>query len=136
MTAYSGGCLCGAVRFTVSGPFQRFALCYCSRCRKATGSAHASNLFTEAGNVEWLAGRDLLRRHELEGAERFSRTFCTTCGSPVPCVSRDGRRLLVPAGCLDEGPGIPPGFRIYLADRPAWAADMEAVQGFEGARPE
>jgi hypothetical protein len=31
-----GGCLCGAVAYTVTSPFLRFAHCYCSRCRKAT----------------------------------------------------------------------------------------------------
>jgi hypothetical protein len=41
----TGSCLCGAVSFEVSGAFDSFFLCHCSRCRKDTGSAHAANLF-------------------------------------------------------------------------------------------
>lgn len=40
-----GSCLCGRVTFVVSGPFEAFHWCHCSRCRKDTGSAHASNIF-------------------------------------------------------------------------------------------
>ena len=48
-TTHSGTCLCGAVRFEISGSFERFYLCHCSRCRKGSGSAHAANLFFERG---------------------------------------------------------------------------------------
>ena len=41
----AGGCLCGAIKYTVHGPFLRFLHCHCARCRKVTGSAHATNLF-------------------------------------------------------------------------------------------
>ena len=39
-----GSCLCGAVRYEVSGDLQRFYHCHCKRCRKSTGTGHASNL--------------------------------------------------------------------------------------------
>ena len=35
----TGGCLCGAVRFEVDGPFLRAGHCHCSRCRKHSGAA-------------------------------------------------------------------------------------------------
>ncbi len=129
----SGSCLCNQVKFTVRGPFQLFALCHCSRCRKATGSAHASNIFTHAENIEWLAGEELVRRYELPTAERFSKCFCAACGSPVPSLSRDGKRLLIPAGSLDVDPGVHPQVRIFLADMAPWYKHLDTAKSFEGA---
>lgn len=129
----SGSCLCSKVRFTVTGPFHMFALCHCSRCRKSTGSAHASNIFTDAGNIEWISGESLVNRFELPTAVRFSKCFCSACGSPVPSVSRDGKRLLVPAGCLDSDPQVRPQARIYLADIAPWYENLESVTRFDGA---
>ena len=85
-----GSCLCGAVRYRVQGPFMRFVHCHCSRCRKATGSGHATNLIAEAANLEWIAGRDQTQRFDLPSAKSFATAICRTCGSPVPRLSRDG----------------------------------------------
>jgi len=46
MTHVSGSCLCGQVTFESKDDFQQFHLCHCIQCQKATGSAHAANLFT------------------------------------------------------------------------------------------
>ena len=37
-----GRCLCGAVRYTVEGPYVRMLNCHCSMCRKHHGSAFAT----------------------------------------------------------------------------------------------
>ena len=55
----TGSCLCGSVRYTVQGEPQRAFHCHCSRCRKATGTGHASNLFV-AGTLTWDAGEALV----------------------------------------------------------------------------
>jgi hypothetical protein len=65
-TTLKGSCLCGAVKYEVTGEPRRFYHCHCSRCRKATGTGHASNLFLQPGALKWLSGeqgrpgRDLL----------------------------------------------------------------------------
>jgi hypothetical protein len=128
----SGSCLCGKVRFVIEGPVEAFRLCYCSRCRKATGSAHASNLFARAESLRWLSGEDTVRRFELETARYFARCFCGACGSPVPWVSRrDTGIVVIPAGALDDEPDIRPQQRIYCADRADWSSDVEAVPRFD-----
>jgi hypothetical protein len=110
-----------------------FALCHCSRCRKSTGSAHASNIFTDPGNITWHTGQSLVRRFELPSAERFSKCFCSECGSPVPSLSRDGKRLLIPAGSLNSDPGVRPHARIFLASRAAWYENLDSVRSFDGS---
>ncbi|MCP3867429.1 MAG: GFA family protein [Gammaproteobacteria bacterium] len=115
-----GSCLCGQVKFTVTGPFSGFHLCHCSRCRKDSGSAHASNIFTGPENIQWLSGAELVKRYDLPTARRFAKCFCTECGSPVPYLSRDGKFLIIPAGSLDSDPGITPNDHIFWKDRASW----------------
>lgn len=128
----SGSCLCNKVTFTTESPYSRFAICYCSRCRKVTGSAHASNLFANANQIEWLSGADNVTRFEYPEAERFSKTFCKTCGSPVPCLSRDGTKIVIPAGSLDSDPGANPDVKIYSADKAHWYQNLESIPEFDG----
>lgn len=117
---FPGSCLCGKVSFEVSGPFAAFHWCHCSRCRKDTGSAHASNLFAKPESIRWLNGEDMVRRFDLPEAERFAKAFCARCGSPVPYVNRSGTHLIVPAGTLDVEPGIDPQDNIHWGSRASW----------------
>ncbi|SOB89729.1 hypothetical protein SAMN05877962_10160 [Alloalcanivorax xenomutans] len=120
MTSYQGRCLCGQVRFRISGPFKQFHLCHCSRCRHATGSAHASNLFIGNDQIEWLAGEERIQRFDLPEAQRFARAFCRHCGAPVPHQSRDGNGFIVPAGSLDQAPDRQPDDHIHFDSRAPW----------------
>ena len=76
-----GSCLCGIVRYRITGPILSFQYCHCSRCRKFTGSAHAANLFTRPDHLEWLAGEGSLGSYELDAEPRFLTAFCKNCGS-------------------------------------------------------
>ncbi len=126
-----GSCLCGQVSWTVTGPFDAFHLCHCSRCRKATGSAHAANIFTRPENITWLSGQALIKRFDLPEAERFAKCFCTHCGSTVPYLGRTGQYLVIPAGALDEDPGIAPLDNIFWADRAGWYDDGLKSEKFD-----
>ncbi|MCS6972640.1 MAG: GFA family protein [Turneriella sp.] len=120
---FEGSCLCGKVRYVVKGPFLRFFFCHCSRCRRATGSAHAANLFTRAGNVTFTAGEDSIRRYDLPEAQHFSRAFCTICGSAVPYLSRDGRVHVVPAGPLGDFDARKVDANVFWDSRAVWYED-------------
>jgi len=126
--SYSGSCLCKAVTFEVHGDFDRFFLCHCSRCRKITGSAHASNLFSKAARIAWLSGQDRIRTYSLPGS-RFGKSFCDTCGGALPRV--DETRILVPAGCLDSPVATAPTAHIFTASRADWDKDLEKAPGFD-----
>ena len=57
-----GSCLCGTVTFEVNPPFQKMAHCHCSRCRKGTGTGHATNLTVEPSQFQWLSGEGGITR--------------------------------------------------------------------------
>jgi hypothetical protein len=125
----SGSCLCGAVRYTVNGEVQRFYHCHCSRCRKASGTGHASNLFLK-GTISWDSGEDLLKSYKLPEAERFSNTFCPTCGSRMPRFIEEFDFVFIPAGSLDDEPDIGPQARIFTGSRADWSCDSGELPEF------
>jgi hypothetical protein len=126
----TGRCLCGAVTYRVSAPFKQFAHCHCERCRKATGTGHATNLYVEPGNFEWLTGEDRTARYDLPTAKSFATTFCRTCGSPLPHHTRSGRTVVVPAGSLDDAPSMTPQAHIFWESRAAWDCSCDDVPTF------
>ncbi len=130
-----GSCLCGAVHYRARGPWLRFMHCHCSRCRKVTGTGHASNLFTQAENFRWTQGEGNVRRYELPTAARFTTCFCNTCGGRLPSVSRDGKTVNIPAGSLDGEPGIKPQARIYWGSRVSWSCE-DAIARHEASVPQ
>jgi hypothetical protein len=126
-----GACLCGAVRFEISGVFESFFLCHCSRCRKDTGSTHAANLFSTTAKIAWLSGEDSVRTFRLPGA-RHERSFCATCGSALPSLQFAGALLVVPAGSLDTPIANRPNAHICCASRAEWDVHLEEVPKLDG----
>lgn len=126
----TGSCQCGAVSFEVSGSFQRFYLCHCSRCRKDTGSAHAANLFSASAELRWRSGGDLVTCYRVPST-RHQKCFCRICGSALPRLETDGT-VIVPAGSLDDRFDKRPDAHICYASRAAWDDHLETVPRLDG----
>ncbi len=126
----TGSCLCGAVKYEVVGEPTRFFHCHCSRCRKATGTGHASNMFVQPGTLKWLSGEDQVRNFKVPEAQRFTNSFCATCGGRVPRQAPGTDVVLVPAGSLDVEPPIKPQGRIFTAWRASWSCAGDEVPAY------
>jgi hypothetical protein len=120
MPTFRGSCLCGEVAFEVEGPFDRFLNCHCSRCRKATGTAHSCEVIVQAPALRWLRGEASVVRFDLPQARSFATAFCKTCGSPMPHVTRSGREAIVPAGGFDDPLGAAPDRHAQWSSRADW----------------
>jgi hypothetical protein len=116
----TGHCLCGAVRFRLAGTPVTFDLCHCARCRAASGSAFLAELEFGQAEFEWICGQSLVKTYEApvrRTAPGYQRAFCTICGGPVPIVDPVIR---VPAGTLDDDPGVAPQRHIFLDFKAPW----------------
>lgn len=117
-----GSCLCGAVKYIVTGETKRFYHCHCKRCRKATGTGHASNLMIGPQTaITWLEGESLLTKYKVPEAERFYNCFCKKCGGPMPRIFPELDAVLIPAGSLDTTPPVTPQGRIFWDSREKWS---------------
>ena len=114
----SGSSICGSVKYTVTGETKRFYDRHCQRCRKATGTGHASNLLiTPHTSLTWLQGENKRSRHNVLEAEIFYNCFCQNCGCPMPRAVPKLGSVLIPAGSLDTKPPVNPQGRIFWDSR-------------------
>lgn len=134
----SGGCACGAVRFTLLGPPQSIQHCHCETCRKVTGE------FTATGGV---ISRRLIR---IEGAANlsryrsspsFERQFCKTCSCELFAYEDSETDLMYFAPATIDGgkhPGHPEGSEshIYLRSKCEWEQVVDDLPKYEAASPD
>lgn len=130
ISKHVGSCLCGAVRFEVSGDFEKFYLCHCQHCRKDTGSAHAANLFSSVASLRWIAGEDRTTSFILPST-RHSKRFCSVCGSALPILQMEGQVLIVPAGSLDTEVAPRPDAHLFNSSRASWDKALEEIPALE-----
>ena len=105
--AIGGSCLCGAVAFEYLGTPLRMVNCHCGNCRRATSAAYATTVTVEVDVFRWLSGEADVTGYESGGGEHSRTAFCRSCGSPMPRPGGDAL-MDIPAGCLDDDPGIKP----------------------------
>ena len=127
----TGSCLCGKIRYRFEAPIKIFQYCHCSRCRKFTGSAHASSIIVDPSNFEWLSGEEYLGRYELPEAKHYATTFCKNCGSSLPWLAQSGKTVVIPAGTLDEDPEARPEQNVYYADRAPWYEESGNLKKYD-----
>ena len=123
----NGSCLCAAVKYVVTGEPKRFYHCHCSRCRKVTGTGHASNLFLQPARLTWLCGEELVRSFKVPEAKRFTNNFCTNCGSRLPRQAKDSDMVMIPAGSLEDAAPIEPQARIFSESRASWSCGDDDI---------
>lgn len=118
-----GSCLCGAVSFQIDRATGPFELCHCTRCRKASGSAYLAGIVVRVADFRFIRGREHITVFELPVRDRppgYRRPFCRFCGSPVPEPDPGGEWCEIPAGLLDDDPGLRPDRHIFTEHRAAW----------------
>lgn len=129
--AINGSCLCGEVSYVITGNIGIFQYCHCSRCRKFTGSVHAANLFVAPEQFAWSRGSESVGVYVPDHTRHFATAFCKKCGSSLPWKSKSGRVVVIPAGTLDQHPGIEPSQNIFWGSRAPWYKSAADLPKFE-----
>ncbi len=127
-----GSCLCGAVRFEITGPPLWLSYCHCGRCRKVGGMA---NLSVRAEHFRWLEGAELVTRYQPEPPFELVRCFCSRCGSYLGEPDTSDAGFPVAASALDDDPGVRPILHERTADKAPWYEILDGLPQHEGAPP-
>jgi len=112
----NGSCLCGTVKFSVESVGQAassMSHCHCSMCRKIHGSLFAT--YFKATGLSYSQGEQAIVTHE--SSPGFARAFCQHCGSPLPEKSQENDDVYVPAGLMDDDPGVRPEEHIFAESK-------------------
>jgi hypothetical protein len=122
-TPITGSCLCGGVQFEFTRALGPLELCHCPRCRKVSGSAFFAGLMISGEGFRLLEGQSLIRRFELPVREHppgYATSFCGRCGSPVPDPPANAKAFELPAGLLDDDPGLTCNRHIFIEHQAPW----------------
>ncbi|MDP2431691.1 MAG: GFA family protein [Pseudomonadota bacterium] len=133
---YTGGCLCGAVRFEISGPVRSIVYCHCSQCRKAQGSAFATNGIVDVSDFKLLAGEDALTAYESTPGQ--TKHFCKICGSPIfSKTATKPEQLRIRLGAIESDIEERPVAHIFVTSKANWeeiAGDLPQYEAYEPGR--
>ena len=122
METFTGGCLCGNLRFSATGKPYRVGICHCLDCRKHHGALfHASAIFPQ----EAVTVSGDTRSY----AERY---FCPQCGSTV--FARSDDEIEINLGSLDEPNQFVPTYELWTIRREAWLPPFPRQRKYERNR--
>lgn len=116
MAGFSGGCLCGAVRYEVTSEPLRIVNCHCDACRRNTGAAFATNIFVNADDLKVLQGEPKQFEHTADSGNARIKEFCGNCGSQLFGYgpSRPGMKS-VKVGSIDDASFVNPTGNLYVS---------------------
>jgi hypothetical protein len=126
--AIRGSCLCGAVRYEITGSFEAIGHCHCSMCRKSHGAAFATWGIINPGQFRWTSGVEFVEGYESSPGKE--RCFCKKCGSPL-VSTHSGKGTEVAWGTVDGDPGVRRGEHIFVGSKAPWYEIADALPQFE-----
>ncbi|MGE3245907.1 MAG: GFA family protein [Beijerinckiaceae bacterium] len=132
MAGFTGGCLCGAVRYEVDIDPVRMARCHCDDCRKGTGAQFATNVFVPAANFK-VTGDVATYQSKTDAGNTMTRAFCPKCGSPVFGYSSAGGGVMraIRAGSIDDPSFVKPAIEVFTKRMMACSVVDPDTQKFE-----
>lgn len=119
MNTHTGSCLCGGIQFSIRAPLGPIQVCHCVQCRKAQGTALATNVPVNARDFTLAQGADLLSSYESSPGKH--RVFCKVCGSPL-YSHRDALPgvLRIRVGLVNESIDAPLEAHFYAGSKANW----------------
>lgn len=133
---YPGGCLCGAVRFTIDAEPTAARICWCRDCQRiASGSATVNVVFP--ADAVTITGDLGLFTMIADSGNPVERGFCKTCGSQIysRTLTPPGLPMRIRAGVLDDPELKAPAAAIWTDSAPSWAPIPEGMPKHPKAPP-
>jgi len=123
----SGGCLCRAVRYTITAEPIATRVCWCRDCQYLGAGNATVNLVCKAAAVT-ITGPLRSYNSLADSGNRMHRQFCEACGTPVTSAAESRPHLLIlRAGTLDDPEIARPGMTIWTDSAPSWACIDDAL---------
>lgn len=109
----TGGCLCGAVRYSLSGALRPVVNCHCGQCQRFHGTYGA---YTTVPMAQFALQEDVSLRW-FDSSASARRGFCEKCGSSLFWQRTSGDEIAVAAGTMDQPTGLETKGDIFVADK-------------------
>jgi len=132
MTNQTGQCLCGSMKYEITGDPIRSVACHCTHCQKASGSAYSLNIIIASDQFSVSGGTLTTYTDKGDSGEDLRRHFCNRCGSPLytEADSIPGMTI-VKAGTLDDTTTFKPNANIFCSSRMGWLTQESEITDFD-----
>jgi hypothetical protein len=131
MAQFSGGCLCGKVRYSADAEPAFVGVCHCKDCQKFTGSAFATVVALPKATLT-ISGPLTTYTKTGDTGKRAERSFCSVCGSSMVDEAEVMPGIvMIGTGTLDDASGIQPGAQIFCASAQPWVQLGGEMHRFE-----
>jgi hypothetical protein len=125
----NGQCLCGAIRYQLTGEPRHVAVCHCRDCRRSAGAPMVSWAMFPESALTLLQGQP----KTINSSGSAMRSFCPDCGTGLfyrNAVNLPGI-VDVQSATLDDPDALPPGVQIQVAERLHWMQQAHELPAFE-----
>ncbi|SBS27040.1 Putative glutathione-dependent formaldehyde-activating enzyme [Marinomonas spartinae] len=131
---YKGSCLCASIQFELHGGITDPIYCHCSLCRKASGSAFATNGDVNKSNLHLNDAKGTLTYYESSEGKR--KYFCSTCGAPIySSNSVKPDKLRIRLGIIDSDIVERPISHNFITSKGNWEELEINLPMYEGHEP-
>ena len=114
---HTGGCLCGRLRYRITGPIDSVGHCHCGMCRRGTGGIVVTWITVPPERFTFTSGTPSVYR----SSEDAKRSFCPDCGANVTFWSRRSpAEIDVTLATLDHPENFPADRHVFVEDRLPW----------------
>lgn len=116
--SWTGGCLCGAVRFRAEGAPKWVVWCHCHSCRKHSGAPASAFAAFDQARVEVTTGEIT----KFASSPGMLRGFCSTCGSTLTCQGGPSPpdEIHFHIGAFDRAEALAPTAEFFKEERLPW----------------
>lgn len=133
---HSGGCLCGAIRYTVSAPLTSVIACHCTHCRKISGAGSSHNVAIPTSALAITQGEPRVYADTADSGNRLNRFFCANCGSSLfSRREKTPEMTVLKAGTLDDASSLKLAMNIWTDSALPWMHIDPAITKHTRNRP-
>lgn len=136
MSAMTGGCLCGAVRYEATGEPLTALRCHCRDCQYLSGGEPLAEVVVPASALAVTRGKPAVFRTAANSGAGVRRSFCPACGTPLFAgIEAHPDAVAVTIGSLDDPARHPPTVHVWTASAQPWHRIDPARPAFERNPP-
>ena len=130
--SFKGHCLCGAVQYESTGSAVFMGNCYCTDCRRESGTGHITAVAVPDPTLT-ITGTTQDFTKPADSGQTIRNTFCPICATTILTHPSGLPGLaLLRAGTLDDPSQVAPQVNMYVTCAPAWDRPASGLKDFPG----
>lgn len=125
----TGACLCGEIKYELTQPLGRTAVCHCKNCQRAAGSAFSTVATVAKADLKFVSGTPkLYTDSDTKSGNSVERYFCANCGSPIySAVDSRPDMVFLKTGTMDDTSHFSPQFHVWCDSKQNWVTLDDGV---------